>query len=155
MTAETTATERVHNGITSGVEFIGPAEARRILDRNDRNRNVRTATVGTYATDMAEGRWRLTGEAIKFAASGRLLDGRHRLLSVEIAEVTLPFLVVRGLPEEVMDVLDSGMRRTAADAMGLRGESNATTLASVAKMVAQGYMKMMSTSKTRKTMATM
>lgn len=58
---------------------IDPATAERWLKANKRNRKLRRGPVLAYARDMAAGNWRLTGEAIKFAPDGTLLDGQHLL----------------------------------------------------------------------------
>jgi hypothetical protein len=41
-------------------------------------------------------------------------------------------LVVTGLAPETQDIIDSGLKRTAADQLALRGYAHATTLASIA-----------------------
>jgi len=84
---------------------------------------------------MANGRWQFTGDAIKFAVGGQLLDGQHRLHALVEADASLPMLVVRDVPPAAQAVMDSGSKRTAADALSLSGEQSATTLASVALLV--------------------
>lgn len=126
--------------ITSGVERVDAAKAARWLADNAENRPIRRHLVGAYARDMASGNWRLTGEAIKFSNLDRLLDGQHRLLAVMDpmvveAGVAPEMLVVRGLVEEVQLVMDSGARRTAADALGLHGETNSFAVAAAIRLL--------------------
>lgn len=120
---------------TSSVETVTPELAQQWLGMNQHNRNLRRAMVDRYARDMESGHWQFTGEAIKFAADGTLLDGQHRLQAVVKAGVTLPMLVVRGLPRESQSVMDTGAKRTAGDALGLHGEKNVALLSAVAGLV--------------------
>ena len=120
--------------VTATVEVVKPATAEDWLGKNQSNRAVRDRVVAAYARDMAAGNWRITGEGIKFATSGRLLDGQHRLHAVVRADVAVPMLVVRGVPEDAQEVMDSGAGRTAGDALRLRGEANYSTLAAAARL---------------------
>lgn len=107
------------------------------LDSNHGNRNVRQRIVTAYARDMTAGRWKLSGEGIKFSTSDRLVDGQHRLHVVVQSGVTVPMLVVRGLEDEVQAVLDSGAARTAGDALRMRAETNYSALAAGARIALQ------------------
>lgn len=126
---------RGEGGITVHVVAVTPILAERWLERNVHNRNRRNPLVDLYARDMAEGRWQLTGEPIKFATNGDLLDGQHRLAAVVKAGAVVHMLVVEGLTSESQDVMDTGARRTPADALGLNGYANAKTLAATARLV--------------------
>jgi hypothetical protein len=112
---------------------VDPDTARRWLGRNTHNRTVRQRVVNAYVRDLKAGEWRLTGEAVKFAKDGTLLDGQHRLLAIVEADVTATTLVVRGLDPEVQDVMDTGSKRTAADILILAEYDNAPLLAAAAK----------------------
>jgi hypothetical protein len=114
---------------------VTPELAAKWLKQNTHNRNLRKRAISDYARDMASGKWRLNGEAIKFAADGTLLDGQHRLHAVVEAGVAIPLMVVNGLAVETQETMDAGRKRSAADAFGLRGEANATVLASVLKRI--------------------
>jgi hypothetical protein len=114
---------------------VTPALAQKWLGQNTHNRNIRDRAVLTYARDMEAGRWAQNGEAIKFAADGTLLDGQHRLHAVTLAGVTVQLLVITGLQNATQETMDAGSRRSTADALGLRGEANASVLASIAKRV--------------------
>lgn len=120
--------------ITATVETVTPAIAEEWLGKNDSNRNLRLRIVASYARDMVAGNWRLSGEAIKFSRTGRLQDGQHRLHAVIQADATVQFLVVRGLAENIRDVLDSGTARTVGDALRMRGETAYSSLAAAARL---------------------
>jgi hypothetical protein len=107
---------------------VTPALAEKWLDQNTHNRNLREKAVMAYARDMEAGNWAENGEAIKFAADGTLLDGQHRLQAIALSGVTVPMLVVTGLDNRSQETMDDGRKRTLADALHLRGETNAVVL---------------------------
>ncbi len=121
--------------LTSTIESVDSEIASEWLGHNRHNRGVKRRQVSRYARDMQAGRWQFTGDAIKFAEDGVLLDGQHRLLAIVEADTTQPMLIVRGLPRTTQDVMDTGVKRSAGDALGLHGEKNPALLASVAGMV--------------------
>lgn len=119
---------------TAEIIHVTPQLAGQWLAANVKNRNLRPKVVARYARDMADGNWQLTGEAIKFARNGTLLDGQHRLRAIVDSGATVRTLVVNGLPDDVQDVMDSGAGRKAADALGLRGVKNAAIAAAAARL---------------------
>lgn len=119
---------------TIEIEKIDPAKATDYLEHNLRNRNLRKRAVELYAEDMREGRWKLNNQAIAFNIAGDLIDGQHRLAAVVESGTPVQMMVMRGLPNETMDVLDTGIRRTTADTIGLMGYSNRAVLASIARL---------------------
>ncbi len=126
-------TARRHS-ITSAVETVTPAMAKEWLAANGRNRHMRSRLAADYARDMKEpGRWALNGEPIKFGISGRLLDGQHRLEAIIIADKPIDTLVVRGIADDAQDTMDSGAKRTAADALGLAGIPNSISVAAATR----------------------
>lgn len=132
MTALTTPTP-LHKPEMAWVP-IDPDTAARWLKRNPKNRKISSTDVATYARDMAAGNWLLTGEAIKFAPDGRLLDGQHRLLAIIKAGVTITMLVIRNVSEDAQSVMDTGKKRTASDALDIAGHKHTTNLAAAAKI---------------------
>lgn len=111
------------------VERISPAKARRLLTANHHNRNLRETRVTQLANAMARGEWEMNGETIKIAADGTLLDGQHRLQAVVESGVAIKSVVVRGLPPEVQDTVDTGRRRRIADVLAIEGHSDTHALA--------------------------
>ena len=65
------------NKVTS-IVTITPEEAAKMLETNQRNRNVSKNAVAAMARDMTAGHWRLNGEAIRIDGDGNLIDGQHR-----------------------------------------------------------------------------
>lgn len=119
---------------TATVVTITPEVAQRFLSQNNNNRNVRPHVVSQYARDMAGGDWQFTGEAVKFATDGTLLDGQHRLMACVKSGATITCLVVNGLPAHAQNVMDSGAKRQAADALRLAGVPHSTVVAAAARI---------------------
>lgn len=114
--------------VTPAIVTITPEIASRMLDMNTDNRKVRSTTVARYARDMVSGAWELNGETIKVASDGTVLDGQHRLLACKEAGVPFSTLIVQGLNHTVRETMDTGMRRTMADTLRWRGETDGAAL---------------------------
>lgn len=119
---------------SASVELVSPALAKEWLNRNDRNRRIRPSLIARYARDMAAGRWKETGEAIKFAPDGTLLDGQHRLRAIVEADAPVRLFIVRDVDESAQSVMDTGAGRRAADAYHIAGVSHGSTLAAAARL---------------------
>jgi hypothetical protein len=108
---------------------ITPDIARSWLDTNTHNRTLHDERVRTYARDIRDGNWYLSGDAIKFDRDGTMLDGQHRLWAVVEADRAIESLVVFGVAPEAQKVMDTGRKRSATDMLTLEGEDDAKTLA--------------------------
>lgn len=109
--------------------MVTPAVAEIWLGHNSHNRTLRNKAVTDLVGVIQRGEWRLNGDAIRFAVDGTLLDGQHRLWAISESEVAVPSLVVVGLPPESQETVDVGARRNLRDALVLRGEANALSVA--------------------------
>lgn len=115
---------------TSVIINIDPKTAEQILaERNKGNRPPKPNKVQQFATDMANARWGLTGDTIKFGTDGRLLDGQNRLSSS--IKAGKPFLthVVFGIDPNLFGRMDVGKPRNPADILHIAGFKYASTLA--------------------------
>lgn len=119
--------------ITSEIVKITPAIAEKMLGKNVRNRHVSARVVDRYRSAMERGEWIVNGEAIKFAATGELLDGQHRLAAIIQSGKTIPMLVIKGLPSAAQDVIDTGRARTVGDQLGIAGFIDPNNLAAAAR----------------------
>lgn len=119
---------------SASVVFVTPEMAERWLKLNTHNRKLRERDIKTYARDMRSGNWLLTGEGVKFASDGSLLDGQHRLTAIARTGVTVPMYVMRGISPEAQGVMDTGRKRTAADALTIGGERNTSMLAATVRL---------------------
>lgn len=123
-------------------ETITPDMAREYLKYNTENyRSINKFRVMSYASDMRNGKWQLNGEAIKFDASGRLIDGQHRLQAIVSANVPAEMLVIREVPEGT-NLYDIGSNRSLgqiAKARGIVGSSYTQVMAVANWMVSNSH----------------
>jgi hypothetical protein len=102
--------------------LISPAIASEMLKQNKTNRVLREVLVMEYARQMKAGLWKEgTGETITISENKNILNGQHRLHALVKANVSLRFLVVYGLAEDVFSVLDTGLKRTPGDTLFIAG----------------------------------
>lgn len=114
---------------TVTMEEVGPTDAAEWLKRNDHNRPLSEFLGDRYAASMSNGEWIDCGDSIRFNCDGTLIDGQHRLYAIIKSGVTVPMLVIRGLPKETFKFIDDGKKRTNGDSLGAAGESNYNQLA--------------------------
>lgn len=115
-------------------ELIDRERAETYLGFNEGNRKARKDAVDTYVRDLRSGQWEITGDAIRFDTSGRLIDGQHRLMAIAKSGIPAWQLVIRDLDAKVQRVLDTQVRRSAADALRFVGiERNASLIAAIAR----------------------
>lgn len=119
--------------IDTAIIMVDAATAVRWLTRNVKNRPLNQRIVQRYRSDMTAGRWTMAGDPIRFDTEGHLLDGQHRLTALSETDLTIPLLVVRGLPSESQSVMDQGRKRTAGDQLALRGVKNSMNVAAAVK----------------------
>lgn len=117
-------------------ELVTPELAAAWLAQMPRNRTLRREVVAKYARDMAAGRWRYTGESIKKAPDGALLDGQHRLHAIVATGVSVEMPVTYNVEPDAQDVMDGGIARTAGDMLTMRGERYANQIAAMARLAA-------------------
>lgn len=117
------------------VVMVSPDLAQQWLLRNHNNRPIRPRRVAGLARDMAAGRWASTGDTIKFAQDGALLDGQHRLHAVLHSGCTVEMAVAEDLDPDARVNVDTHAKRTFADVLTFRGESNVSTLAAATRLL--------------------
>ncbi|WP_431791512.1 hypothetical protein [Microbacterium paraoxydans] len=127
-------------GETAEFVFVTPELAVSWLALNiDNNRNVRKSRINGYVRDIQSDRWVITGEAIKFDTAGRLVDGQNRCQAIVAAGKGAWVLVVRGISEDSLVVLDSGSSRNAGDMLvitGLADRADAKDVGAIARLYA-------------------
>jgi hypothetical protein len=117
--------------VTSRIVEIDPESAEQILrDRNHGNRPPKPNKVQQFASDIAQDRWGLTGDTLKFAPDGRLLDGQNRLAAAVRAAKAFKTHIVFGIDPSLFGRMDIGKPRNAADVLHIAGYKYASTLAS-------------------------
>lgn len=119
---------------TSRILQIDPQTAKSILEeRNQGNRPPKPNKVQQFASDMAAGRWGLTGDTIKFGTDGRLLDGQNRLAASVRSGKSFITHTVFGIDPNLFGRMDIGKPRNAADVLHIAGYKYASTLAAAVR----------------------
>lgn len=121
--------------LTCTVETITPEIAAAYLALNKKNRALKPTAIARYADDMRNGKWLLNGEALRFDEEGFLIDGQNRLTAVIAAGVAIQSLVVRGLRDEAQETIDTGIRRSPGDTLGMKGFKEPNSSASAARLL--------------------
>lgn len=106
--------------------IVTPALAKSWLHHNNRNRPLRKHVVNMYARDMTAGLWLQTGDPIRFAVDGTLVDGQHRLHAIAQSGVSAVLPVLRGVSVEAQRVMDCGAKRKDADQLRISGIAHAS-----------------------------
>lgn len=121
----------------SRIEVITPERAASDLaTKNTRNyrKRINEGRVNRYALDIANRRWRLTGEAIKYDQDGQLADGQHRLEGCVKAGVPFETLVIYGVALEAVQSMDGGWARSLENVLAQRGEHKPMELAAAVSL---------------------
>ena len=127
-----TITTELTPGVTFEIVELTPELAKEFLERlPERQRQLSQPSVDMYASDMLEGEWIFTGDAIRFDTEGNLIDGQHRCTAVVESGRTVPAVVIRGLASDAILNLDNGRRRSFADDLKIKGYANHTALAAI------------------------
>lgn len=119
---------------TADFEVVTPEIAKEWLDLNENNRRLRVTHTDALVRNMLNDDFLQTGETIKFDTNGNIIDGQHRLTAIVVSGKPAELLVVRGLAPEAKDVIDSGLKRTAGDALAMRGIKNHAGVAAGASL---------------------
>jgi hypothetical protein len=116
--------------------LVTPAMAKHWLETaNVKNRPLSEMHWMKIWLDIVEGRWKYNGEAISFGTNGALLNGQHRLQACAEGEIAIDTDVIFGLDPEVMNTIDIGKVRTAANIAHLDGVENATAACAAAHLI--------------------
>ena len=113
------------------LQWIGPHEAKDLLQANNCNRSVRKNAVEQYAAEMQQGEWHLGCDAIGFDETGTLINGQHRLHAIIQSEKAFPFLIARNLPRKSRDSLDVGKKRQLHERITIAGYAISAKEASI------------------------
>ena len=104
------------------VEIIDVQKASEYLNKNFKdNRTISKTHVNNLAAEMTDGAFGIGTDCIAFDEAGRLINGQHRLSAVIKSQTNQPFIVVRGLPKKVAQLIDGGKKRTMAQRITIGG----------------------------------
>lgn len=117
------------------IKTITPEIAKKMLEKNSKNRQLSHTNVQKLAREIKAGRWRLNGDMIRISVDGDVLDGQHRLWAVVRSGMTIQTWVMYDVPGDVFDTIDVGKRRSAADTLSCMGEKHARDLAALLTLI--------------------
>jgi len=95
--------------------LITPEYAQERLNNNPNNRRMSPKHVNRYKRDILSGQFLTTHQGIAIDINGQLQDGQHRLQAIVETGISITMLVVTGLPQSSMAVIDTGVNRTVAE----------------------------------------
>lgn len=129
----------VPSSVTVEWVTITPDLAKLFLEKNDTNRKISELRVNRMVSDVVNGRFVVNGATIVFSVDGTLLDGQHRLNMIIESGVSVPFLVVRGIPRPNFETIDSGKSRSVKDILDINDIPNGSILSSAIRMTEGWY----------------
>lgn len=116
--------------VRAAIEFITPEAARDLLGSNvEHQRKIASTNLAKIESDLINERFKLNGEPIIVGASGKLLDGQHRLCACQNTKIGFWSVVVRGVDDECFYIINIGKSRTLPDVLKIAGEKNCVNLA--------------------------
>lgn len=118
---------------------ITPDIAREWLAKNSRNRQVSMAAVSRLKYAMENGLWHFDGSPIRRDAEGNLLDGQHRLTAVLDSGKSILFHVIDGIDASTQATMDTGRKRSLADAFHMNGEKQPRAQAAIVQSAYRWY----------------
>jgi len=102
--------------------IITPEDAEKILEKyNQSNRSLSLERIKKLANSMAENKFELNGDTIKFC-DGNLVDGQHRLKACILAKKELPALVCL-IKESAVKTIDTYSARSGQNILELKGHN--------------------------------
>lgn len=125
----------LEGGVTISHETLTPELATKLLDANINNRNEIISNTEKLVRALQEGRLLFVGDPIRVSDTGRLIDGAHRCRAVKKTGISMPVVIIRGLPDSSQKVIDQGSNRKAGQQLTMDGVKNGTRLASVAALL--------------------
>lgn len=108
---------------------VTPELAAHYLNNNPNNRPITKVRVRSFAAMMDAGQWLVNGETIVISATGRLLDGQHRLAAVIEYGKPVPMLVAQGADDASFATIDIGAKRSGGNILQMANVPNASQTA--------------------------
>jgi hypothetical protein len=117
---------------------VYPDLARYLLTFNhERQRSIRKRSLERISSDMRDGLWGFTPEALIFTRTPLLVNGQHRLTAVCEHGSEVWMMGDFGWYEGIINYLDRGNARTNRDAFDIEGLPNSSAVASGISAVAR------------------
>lgn len=120
---------------TANFETITVARAKQLLAKNKNNRPLNQMNLRILMHDMKRNNFKITGESIKIAQNGDLLDGQHRLQAIVQSGIPLKTFIMEGIDNEAFKYIDTGKMRSASDVLAMQGITSPTHISAVGRFV--------------------
>ena len=115
--------------------LITPKMAKKMLEKNNINRDIIPARVAAYAEDMKKGDFIYTGEAICLAKDGTLLNGQHRLSAIVLSGVPAYIAISEDVDKDAINMIDTGAPRKASDVLKIHNIPNSQMVATLCRRI--------------------
>ena len=103
---------------TTVLMTITPEQAKEFLAGNRSNRPFQKTYAKGLELEILRGGWLITHQGIALTADGRLIDGQHRCAAIAAAGIPVEMNVTFNADPASFPVVDTGMRRSVAFALG-------------------------------------
>lgn len=114
------------SGPVGTIEVLQPVHCALILDVNSHNRRFSSAQFDFLMGILMRKEWKRTHQGMAFYKDGTLMDSQHRCGASVLTGIALdPIMVSGGYEKDDNDAIDTGSKRTAADAAALAGLNDA------------------------------
>jgi hypothetical protein len=95
--------------------YIGPEEATLLLSKSKGNRKLRQTNIQSLAHDMTHGVFYPGADCLIIDENGDLKNGHHRLHAIIVSGKTIKLLIRNHVPEQEVQMIDCGAKRTLTD----------------------------------------
>jgi len=110
------------NGVKAKMMVITPERAAKWLEAGEPNRKIKDAQLRRLVGVINRGEWdENNGETIKISPDGGVVDGQHRLWAIIETNKSVRALVAFNVPSDSFDTIDTGVGRSALDAIVVDG----------------------------------
>lgn len=114
---------------------VTPGMAQHWLGANLYNRRPKTSNIAKLISDMKNDAWEITGESLKIASTGLLIDGQNRLMAIIKAGTSIKTFVTFNLHEDVFNKIDQQSKRLVADSLAIKEVKDPVPAAAISKFV--------------------
>lgn len=115
------------------VEYITPEKAREWVACQGTNRKLKPRLLFKIMGDIKNGLWRVNGGTFCFDKHGRLVDGQHRCNAIIKTGIGVWGIIVRNVPADAVQTIDTGVSRTASDIFTFADVKDAALKAAVVR----------------------
>jgi hypothetical protein len=119
--------------------ILTPDLAKLFLEHSQdfRNRNIRNLHLSRIVRAIDKGEWKINHQGLAFDIDGKLIDGQHRCRAVIKSGKSIPVLCFYNVPRDSFQTVDNGAKRSQADRFHCDGIADASTAASLVKLLWQ------------------